>query len=112
MKTQTRRCWSCTIAIPRRKRLKPDRRARCPRRSTNSKSFSPAWDQVRRQNDAANRSNKRFRAAFGSARGHHIVQAEHADEGRAHRRLASTVRRVEVRPAGRGAEVVGGELGG
>ncbi len=38
-----------------------------PRRSTNSTSFSPAWDQVRRQNDAANPSNKRFRAAFSSA---------------------------------------------
>ena len=54
---------SCTIAIPRRKRLTPDRRARCPRRSTNSTSFSPAWDQVLRQNDAANPSNKRFRSA-------------------------------------------------
>src|SRR5437016_1918493 len=43
MKTQARRCWSCAIAIPRRKRLTPDRRARCPRRSTNSTSFSPAW---------------------------------------------------------------------
>src|SRR5262249_40471894 len=63
MKTQARRCWSCTIAIPRRKRLTPDRRARCPRRSTNSTSFSPAWDQVLRQNDAANPSNKRFRSA-------------------------------------------------
>src|SRR5436190_8693760 len=58
MKMQARHCWSCTIAIPRRKRLTPDRRARCPRRSTNSTSFSPAWDQVLRQNDAANPSNK------------------------------------------------------
>src|SRR5262245_23715610 len=56
MKPPERRCWCCTISIPRRKRLTPDRRARCPRRSTNSTSFSPAWDQVRRQNDAANPS--------------------------------------------------------
>ena len=53
VKTQAGRCWSCTIAIPRRKRLTPDRRPRCPRRSTNSTSFSPAWDQVLRQNDVA-----------------------------------------------------------
>src|SRR6202035_5239129 len=47
METQARRCWSCTIAIPRRKRLTPDRRARCPRRSTNSTSFLSAWEQAR-----------------------------------------------------------------
>src|SRR5580658_2155305 len=67
MKPPARRCWWCTISIPRRKRLTPGRRARCPRRSTNSTSFLPAWDQVRRQNDAANPSNRRFRAAFSSA---------------------------------------------
>ena len=44
--TAARRCWWCTISIPRRKRLTPDRRARCPRCSTNSTSFSPAWDQA------------------------------------------------------------------
>src|SRR5476651_1607569 len=53
-----RRCWSCTISIPREKRLTPDRRARCPRRSTNSTSFSSAWDQAQRHNDAANPSTK------------------------------------------------------
>src|SRR5947209_8756464 len=58
MKRQARRCWWCTIAIPRRKRLSPDRRARCPRRSTNSTSFSPAWDQLPRQNEAINQSSK------------------------------------------------------
>src|SRR5688572_27741053 len=47
MKTPVKRCWSCTIDIPRRRRLTPDRRARCPRRSTNSTSFSPAWDHCR-----------------------------------------------------------------
>src|SRR5260370_27505233 len=52
MKTQARRCWWCTISIPRKKRLTPDRRARCRRRSTNSTSFSSAWDQAQRQNDA------------------------------------------------------------
>src|ERR1700722_17963297 len=67
MRPPARRCWWCTTSIPRRKRLTADRRARCRRRSTNSTSFSPAWDQVRRQNDAANPSNKRFRAAFSSA---------------------------------------------
>src|SRR5947209_18849179 len=58
MKTQARHFWSCTISIPRRKRLTPDRLPRCPRRSTNSMSFSPAWDQVPRQNDAFNQSLK------------------------------------------------------
>src|ERR1700761_624880 len=67
MKAPARRCWWCTISIPRRKPLTPGRRARCPRRSTNSTSFSPAWDQVRRQSDAANPSNRRFRTAFSSA---------------------------------------------
>src|SRR3984957_14630447 len=63
MRPPARRCWWCTISIPRRKRLTRDRRARCPRRSTNSTSSSPAWDQVRRQNDTANPYNERFQAS-------------------------------------------------
>src|SRR5689334_9157580 len=66
MKTQARRCWSCTIAIPRRKRSTPDRRVRCPRRSTNSTSFSPAWDQVLRYDDAANQSHQEACGRFRS----------------------------------------------
>ncbi len=50
---------------PSKEALDWDRRAGCPRRSTNSTSFSPAWAPVPRRNDATDASNKRFRRTGG-----------------------------------------------
>ncbi len=53
-------------AIPRRKRLTPDRPAQCPRRSINSTSFSPAWDPYHnKMTRSIARSAQRMSTEFG-----------------------------------------------
>lgn len=85
MSTPARRWWSCTISIPPRKRLTLARRRPCPRHSTNSTSFSSAWDQAQRQNDAAGVHVGPIRDLLYSANGCALI-------------LSQTVSRREAQP--------------